>query len=95
MREDTGQPFGVECQAATEAEATARMLHWLEWHGAHAAALEALQAAEHAYHRAVALGAFANPAEELTSRELQRASLEAVEAARVTLDDLRAHQPDV
>ena len=94
-REDTGDPFGIECAGATEAEAVARLTRWLEWQGEHTAALEALQQAERAYHRTIAGSAFANPTEGPTAIEVQKESLEAVEAARVRLDEVRSRKPEV
>ena len=94
-REDTGDPFGIECAGATEAEAVARLTRWLEWQGEHTAALEALQQAERAYHRTIAGSAFANPTEGPTAIEVQKESLEAVEAARVRLDEIRSRKPEV
>src|SRR2546428_7176613 len=62
-RADSGEPFGIECVAATEAGAIARLRRWLEWQAEHAAALQALQQAERTYHRTIAGSAFANPTE--------------------------------
>ena len=92
-RESTGDPFGIECAGATEAEAVARLTHWLEWQAEHTAALEALQQAERAYHRTIAGSAFANPMEGPTAIELQKESLDELEAARVRLDEVRARKP--
>lgn len=94
-RDENGDPFGIECAGATEAEAIARLTRWLEWQNEHAAALEALQQAERAYHRTIAGSAFANPMEGPTAIELQKESLDEVEAARVRLDDIRARRPEV
>jgi hypothetical protein len=93
-RVETGARFGIECAGATEGEATDRLTRWLSWQNEHAAALEALQQAERAYHRTIAGSAFANPVEGPTAIELQKESLEALEAARVRLDDIRARRPD-
>jgi siderophore synthetase component len=93
-REDTGDPFGIECAAATEHEAIERLTRWLEWQREHAAALDQLQQAERAYHRTIAGSAFANPTEGPTAIELQRDALAVVEAARVRLDDMRARKPE-
>jgi hypothetical protein len=93
VREENGDPFGIECAGATEAEAVARLTRWLEWQNEHAAALEALQQAERAYHRTIAGSAFANPMEGPTAIELQKESLDEVEAARVRLDEVRARKP--
>jgi hypothetical protein len=30
-REDTGDPFGIECAGASEQDAAERMTRWLEW----------------------------------------------------------------
>lgn len=92
--EETGRPFGIECAGATEPEAVDRMRRWIEWQREHAAALEALQTAERAYHRTIAGSAFANPTEGPTAIELQKESLDAVEAARVRLDEIRGRKPE-
>jgi hypothetical protein len=93
MREDTGERFGADGVGATETEAVDRLKSWLEWQAAHAAALETLKAAERAYHRAVAGEAFAGPSER-TLLGLPRQLLDAVEAARLSLDEIRARMPD-
>ncbi len=67
---------------------------WLEWQREHAAALEALQQAQRAYHRTIAGSAFASPTEGPSAVEMQKESLDAVEAARVRLDEIRARQPE-
>ena len=92
-RDDTGDPFGIETAGATEHEAVERLTRWLEWQHEHAAALEALQQAERAYHRTIAGSAFASPVEGPTPLEMQKESLEEVEAARVRLDEIRARRP--
>jgi hypothetical protein len=94
VRADTGDPFGVECAGDSEAAAVDRLTRWLTWQAEHAAALAALQQAERAYHRTIAGSAFANPTEGPTPIEMQRESLEAVEAARTRLDDIRANKPE-
>jgi hypothetical protein len=94
VREDTGDPFGIEFAAATEREAIERLTQWLEWQHDHASALDQLQQAERAYHRTIAGSAFANPTEGPTAVELQRDSLAAVEAARIRLDEVRARKPE-
>jgi hypothetical protein len=93
-RDATGDPFGIECSGASEADAVARLTRWLEWQTDHAAALDALKRAEHAYHRIIAGSAFASPTEGPSAIELQKESLDAVEAARVRLDDIRARRPE-
>jgi hypothetical protein len=93
-REDNGDPFGIECSGTTEADALARLTRWLEWQGEHTAALEALQRAERAYHRTIAGSAFASPTEGPSAIELQKESLDAVEHARVRLDEVRARRPE-
>lgn len=93
-RIDTGDPFGLECAGETEAAAIERLARWLDWQHEHAAALEALQQAERAFHRTIAGSAFANPTEGPTSIEMQKESLDLVEAARIRLDDLRARKPE-
>ena len=94
-RDHNGDPFGIECAGATEAEAIARLTRWLEWQHEHTAALDALQLAQRAYHRTVAGSAFANPTEGPTAIEVQQESLDAVEAARVRLDAIRARRPEM
>ena len=94
VREETGDPFGIECAGTTEHEAIERLTRWLEWQRDHAAALDALQQAEHAYHRTIAGSAFTSPTEGPTAVELQRDSLASVEAARIRLDDVRARKPE-
>jgi hypothetical protein len=93
-RPDTGQAFGIECAGPTSDAAIGRLTEWLTWQSEHVAALEALQTAERAYHRTVAGSAFANPSEGPTALELQKESLDAVEAARVRLDEVRACKPE-
>jgi hypothetical protein len=94
IRDDNGDPFGIECAGPTESEALDRLTRWLEWQHEHAVALEALQRAERAYHRTIAGSAFASPVEGPTPIELQKESLEAVESARVRLDEVRARKPE-
>jgi len=93
-RVDTGDRFGIECTGASPEEAAGCVERWLEWQHDHAAALEDLQRAERAYHRTIAGSAFASPTEGPSAIELQKESLEAVEAARVRLDEIRARRPD-
>jgi hypothetical protein len=64
------------------------------WQREHAAALAELQEAQRAYHRAVAATAFQGTAEEPSAEEMRRASLEALDAARIKLDDVRARRPE-
>ena len=94
-RTDTGDRFGVEFAGASPDEAADRVARWLEWQHDHTEALEELLRAEHAYHRTIAGSAFANPTEGPSAIEMQKESLEAVEAARIRLDDVRARRPDV
>jgi hypothetical protein len=93
IREDNGDPFGVECAGATEAEAIAQLTHWLEGQREHTEALEALQQAERAYHRTIAGSAFASSTEGPSAIEMQKESLDAVEAARTRLDEVRGRRP--
>ena len=93
-REDNRDPFGIECAAATEDAALARLTFWLEWQAEHTAALSALQQAERAYHRTIAGSAFASPTEGPSAVELQQESLNSVEAARVRLDEVRGRRPE-
>lgn len=66
---------------------------FVTWQQEHAAALAELQEAQRAYHRTVAATAFQGAAEEPSAEEMRRASLEALDAARVKLDDVRARRP--
>ena len=93
-RPDSGDRFGIECAGADEDMAMNRLAAWLTWQQEHADALGALQQAESAYHRTIAGSAFANPTEGPTAIELQRESLDAVEEARVRLDEVRARKPE-
>jgi hypothetical protein len=94
VREDTGDPFGIECVGDTAHDAIEGLTRWLDWQSDHAAALDALQQAERAYHRAVSGSAFTSPTEGPTAVEIQRDALAAVERARVELDAVRARKPD-
>jgi hypothetical protein len=93
-RADTGDRFGVEGTGASADEAAGCVARWLEWQHEHTAALENLQRAEHAYHRTIAGSAFASPTEGPSAIELQKEALDVVEAARVTLDQIRARRPE-
>src|SRR5262245_8789870 len=93
VRDDTSEPFGIECAGASADEAMARLARWLEWQAEHSAALADLQRAERAYHRTIAGSAFAGAAEGPSAIEMQKESLEALEAARVRLDEVRARRP--
>jgi len=61
LRDDNGDPFGVECVGGSEHDAADRLTRWLTWQAEHAAGLAALQQAERAYHRTIACSAFASP----------------------------------
>lgn len=91
---DTRNRFGVECCGTTERDAIDRLERWLEWQSEHTAALEALRQAERAYQRTVAGGALASAAEGAPAIEMQKESLEQVEAARIRLDEVRARKPE-
>ncbi len=69
-------------------------MNWEEWQREHAAALQELQEAQRAYHRTIAGSAFANPTEGPTAQEMQKDALDAVESARVRLDEIRAQKPE-
>jgi hypothetical protein len=92
-RADSGDRFGIECAGGSEAAAVEALSRWLEWQHEHTAALEALQQAERAYHRTIAGSAFANPSEGPSAIEMQKESLDQLEAARVRLDEVRARKP--
>ena len=89
----TGERFGIECSGESDREAIERLARWLTWQREHADALAALQHAEQAYHRVLAGSAFAGP-DEPSAVELQKESLDQVEAARVRLDEVRARRPN-
>jgi hypothetical protein len=93
--DDSGDPFGIECAGDSEAEAIDRLTRWLEWQHEHTEALEALQQAERAYHRTIAGSAFASATEGPSALEMQKESLDAVEAARVRLDEIRGRRPQM
>ena len=93
-RTDTGDRFGIECAGASPDEAVGCVERWLAWQHEHVAALEDLQRAERAYHRTIAGSAFASPTEGPSAIEMQKESLEAVEAARIRLDEIRAGRPE-
>jgi hypothetical protein len=93
-RMDNGDRFGIECAGSTEGDAIQRMHRWLEWQHEHSDALAALQVAERAYHRTIAGSAFASPTEGPSPVEMQKESLDAVEAARARLDEIRARRPE-
>ena len=94
LRDDTGDPFGIECAGDSEQEATARLARWLEWQAEHTVALDDLQRAERAYHRTIAGSAFASPTEGPSALEMQKEALDAVESARVRLDEIRSRKPE-
>ena len=94
VRDDNGDPFGIECIGATEADAHDRLVRWLEWQHEHTEAIVALQQAERAYHRTITGSAFASATEGPSPLELQKESLAAVEAARLRLDEVRARKPE-
>ena len=73
---------------------TGTSARWREWQLEHAAALEALQQAQRAYHRTIAGSAFAGPTEGPTAIEMQKESLDVVEAARIRLDEIRGRKPE-
>jgi len=92
-RAGNGDWFGIECSGESEAAAIDRLERWLTWQHQHSSALDELQQAERSYHRTIAGSAFGNPVEGPTPIELQKASLEQLEAARVRLDTIRARKP--
>ena len=92
-QEETGDRFGIEASGATKEAAVAALQAWLDWQAEHAAALDALREAEHAYHRTIAGSAFALPDEGPTPLEMQKESLDALEAARLRLDEIRLRKP--
>jgi hypothetical protein len=92
-RVDSGDRFGVELTGASEAEALDNLRRWLDWQSEHAAALHALQEAQHEYHRIVADHAFGDGVGDSNAVQLERESLEYVDAARARLDEVRARKP--
>ncbi|MBS1817977.1 MAG: hypothetical protein JSU08_08615 [Acidobacteria bacterium] len=89
LRGEHRDRFGIETSGSSAAEALDRLTRWLEWQHAHTEALAALQQAERVYHRAMADAAFG--ASELG--EASRAALEALNAARARLDEVRGRRP--
>ena len=67
---------------------------WLDWQREHAEALAALQEAQRAYHRTMAGRAFATQAANVSPGEIQKEALDALEAARLRLDEVRARRPN-
>jgi hypothetical protein len=65
------------------------------WQREHAAALAELQDAQRAYHRTVAATAFQGAADQPSAEEMRRVSLDALDAARMKLDAVRARKPEV
>ena len=65
-----------------------------EWQREHAARLAELQEAQRVYHRTVAATAFQGAAEEASAEEMRRAALDALDAARIRLDGVRASRPE-
>ena len=63
------------------------------WQREHATALAELQEAQRGYHRSVAATAFQAAADEPSAEEMRRASLDALDAARLRLDEVRARKP--
>jgi len=94
FRDDTGDPFGIECVAPTHDEAVASLTRWLDWQREHTSALDALQQAERVYHRAVADSAFTVSADQADADERRAVSLDAVDRARRHLDQVRAQKPE-
>jgi hypothetical protein len=92
-RATTGDQYGIEATGATEDEAIAAMVRWLEWQREHEDALRELQDAQRNYHRTIAGSAFASAVEGPSPIELQKESLDRVEAARVRLEDIRVRRP--
>jgi len=93
-RADNGDRFGIDCAGDSREDAATRLKRWLEWQYEHVSALAELQRAEHAYHRTIAGSAFASPGEGPSAIEMQKESLEVLEAARLRLDDIRGRRPD-
>ena len=87
-----GVRFGIECRGASEGEAIDRLAAWLTWQHEHAAALSALQDAEGDYHRTIAGSAFG--AAGGPENAMLKDGLNAVAAARVRLDEIRARRPE-
>lgn len=94
VRVDTRDRFGIETSGDSSDEALDRLTRWLEWQYEHTQALESLQQAERVYHRAMADAAFAI-ARDSNAVDGSKASLDAVDAARRALDDVRGRRPSV
>ena len=91
-RLNDGARFGIECTGASEDEAFARLAAWLTWQHEHAEALAALQNAEGDYHRTIAGRAFGGAGG--PENAMLKDGLNAVAAARVRLDEIRARRPE-
>jgi hypothetical protein len=89
-----GVRFGIDCRGASEGEAIDRLAAWLTWQHEHAEALSALQDAEGDYHRTIAGSAFGTPAAGAAQNAMLENGLNAVAAARVRLDEIRARRPE-
>jgi hypothetical protein len=93
LHAESGERFGIECVGATASEAIDGLTRWLTWQNEHANAMRTLQEAQQVYHRTVAASAFGSERGS-PAVDLQRESLEQVEAARVRLDEVRARRPN-
>jgi hypothetical protein len=88
VRVESGERFGIETSADSAEDAEDRLLRWLDWQSQHMQALAALQSAERDYHRAMTDAAFGSGPEPSAA-----SFLEAVDAARQVLDEVRARRP--
>lgn len=64
------------------------------WQQEHAAALAELQEAQRVYHRTVATTAFQGATDGPSADDMRRASLQALDAARIRLDGVRSRRPE-
>ena len=70
---------------------TSNSADWLTWQREHADALSALQEVQHAYHQTIAGRAFA--AAGVAAIDAQKEALRVLEAARISLDEVRGRRP--
>ena len=90
-RPETGARISADWRGGSRDEVVSRLSRWLTWQTEHEVALEALQEAERTYHRMIAGTAFSGADGE--SAGLCQEALQAVDAARERLDEVRESQP--
>ena len=91
QRPQDGARVSADWTGKSKDDVVWRLSRWLTWQVEHEVTLEALQEAERTYHRLIAGAAFSGVESE--GAGLQQEALEAVDAARTRLDEVRASQP--